>query len=199
MEQKWANKLTKEELELISGTYYPILKKGAMEKVQGQLVALGETLIHFSLANIKLEKGFKVSKGENYKDLPYMVLDYPKIGGEGFEILCRVVFWWGKYIGVQFFLNQTKIHAAKLLETLSTMDEMYVLINENIWSNDIEEDCYLLNSALTENNLETIRLLPYLKIIRVLPIKKPGNLFEEVTGFYQQIFSLLESSTQKGA
>ncbi|MBC7383301.1 MAG: hypothetical protein H7296_09985 [Bacteroidia bacterium] len=200
MGQKWTNKLTNEELELISGTYYPLLKKSAMEKVQAQLVILGEQLQQINLAEaLGNVNGYKISRGENYQDLPYIVLDYPKISGEGFKMLCRVVFWWGKYVGLQFFLNQKYFQADELIEQSTEINDLYVLINDQIWNNDINHQSFQLLKTMTKEEKNALKTLPYLKFIQVQPIKKTVDLFEEVAGFYQLVLSLQGLTAQQGS
>lgn len=86
-------KLTNKEFELILDTEYPLLKKNAIEKTQAHFHYVAEQLIANKLiASILPTKGYKISKGENYLNLPYMVLDLPKIEGNNFPILCRTMF-----------------------------------------------------------------------------------------------------------
>jgi len=37
----------------------------------------------------------KISKGENYKGLPYVMLDYPRLFGKEDVLAIRTMFWWG--------------------------------------------------------------------------------------------------------
>jgi hypothetical protein len=72
-------KLTNKEFELILDTEYPLLKKNAIEKTQAHFHYVAEQLITNKLiTSILPAKGYKISKGENYLNLPYMVLDLPK-------------------------------------------------------------------------------------------------------------------------
>jgi hypothetical protein len=37
----------------------------------------------------------KISKGENYRGLPYVMLDYPRLFGKEDVLAIRTMFWWG--------------------------------------------------------------------------------------------------------
>ncbi len=192
MEQKWANNLNNDEFNLIQSIWYPQVKKSATEKIKNQLFELGK----------QLEKdlpgfGFKISSGENYKDLPYMVLDFPKIGGHNFPMLFRTMFWWGKYVCFQIFLHKETYRGGGNQWINHLADTDWILSNENLWSNDIHSGDFILKQHI---DLKEIPQLPgeYFKIMRVIEMKKPDNLFEEAIGFYENFYEYLLSS-KKGS
>jgi len=47
----------------------------------------------------------KISKGENYKGLPYVMLDYPRIFGREDVLAIRTMFWWGHAFTVTLHLK----------------------------------------------------------------------------------------------
>ena len=47
----------------------------------------------------------KISKGENYKGLPYVMLDYPRIFGREDVLAIRTMFWWGHAFSVTLHLK----------------------------------------------------------------------------------------------
>ena len=47
----------------------------------------------------------KISKGENYKGLPWVVLDYPRLFGREDVFAIRTLFWWGNYFSVTLHLK----------------------------------------------------------------------------------------------
>jgi hypothetical protein len=47
----------------------------------------------------------KVSKGEQYKGLPWVMLDYPRIFGKEDVLAVRTMFWWGHYFSVTLHLK----------------------------------------------------------------------------------------------
>lgn len=191
MEQKWANKLNNEEFNLISDTKYPLLKKGAIEKVKAQLFELG----------LKLETrlpgyGFKISAGENYQHLPYLVLDYPKISGPGFPFVFRTHFWWGKCISYQFIflLGKDRAEASRVLNLADAEDK--VLIGSNLWNHDPFSEEYLNGEMLTDSLKASLLQEDYLKLLRVRDIKKPEDLFEEAFGFFDKFIEVILASKE---
>ena len=47
----------------------------------------------------------KISKGENYEGLPYVMLDYPRIFGREDVFAIRTMMWWGHYFSVTLHLK----------------------------------------------------------------------------------------------
>ncbi|HEY6901247.1 MAG TPA: hypothetical protein VI233_11410, partial [Puia sp.] len=47
----------------------------------------------------------KISKGENYKGLPYVMLDYPRLFGREDVLAIRTFFWWGHGFSVTLHLK----------------------------------------------------------------------------------------------
>lgn len=185
MEQKWANNLNNDELNLIQTTWYPKLKKNATDKIKAQLFELGE-----ELKEIKSNEGFKISLGENYLDLPYLVLDFPKIPGNNFSWVFRTLFWWGNYSAFEVIISKAIIQENEQEFWNLLLDSDWVLVSDQMWSNDIQSGDFKLKKELYGLQLNT---LPgaYVKVMRVVPIKKPESLFEGAIGFYKLFLSFL--------
>ena len=47
----------------------------------------------------------KISKGENYRGLPYVMLDYPRLFGREEVLAIRTFFWWGHGFSVTLHLK----------------------------------------------------------------------------------------------
>ncbi|MEI9808974.1 MAG: hypothetical protein WDO16_14545 [Bacteroidota bacterium] len=47
----------------------------------------------------------KISKGENYKGLPYLVLDYPRYFEKDNHFAVRSMFWWGNFFSSTLHLS----------------------------------------------------------------------------------------------
>jgi hypothetical protein len=47
----------------------------------------------------------KISKGENYKGLPWVMLDYPRVFGKEDVLAIRTMFWWGHAFSMTLHLK----------------------------------------------------------------------------------------------
>ncbi len=94
-----------------------------------------------------LTKGGKISKGENYKGLPYLVLDYPRKFKTQEIFAYRVMFWWGHYFSATLHLGHMDL--MKYRETI--VDQLEKLHNQNVffcvndspWEHHFQKDNYV--------------------------------------------------------
>lgn len=187
-------KLTNKEFELILDTKYPLLKKNAIDKIHLHLRELGEQLSLNTLVTSNLySRSFKISKGENYMLLPYMVLDLPKIEGNNFPILCRTMFWWGKYFSFNVFIRKDAYDMATFENKLRNIKPsgIFILLNDKPWQQDMDSDDYKEVSDWSEKiNIEGA----YLKLSMKHPIADMETLSEKATYYYSLILSCLQKN-----
>ena len=106
--------LSEEEKITIGNTNFFSVKREIISKITNLLGEIGNNkMLIESWKNILVneeEKIFepKISKGENYLGLPYLILDFPKKFDDENQFAVRSFFWWGKYFAT-FFYCQEKI------------------------------------------------------------------------------------------
>ena len=90
------------------------------------------------------EPAAKIFKGENYLQLPYVMLDYPRkfTGDNMFAI--RSFFWWGNYFSISLIVSGTYKEAyLKAVEKMAVADSWFICINESPWHHYFEADNFL--------------------------------------------------------
>ena len=185
-------KLTNKEFELILDTEYPLLKKNAIDKIQAHLHELGEQLITNQQITRSLHTiSYKISKGENYLNLPYLVLDLPKIDGNHFPILCRTLFWWGKYFSFNVFIRKDDYNMDTFEKKIKSqpVKGIHVLQSDKIWQQDLDSEDYINLSNWPEY---IITEGPYLKLSIKHPIEEIDTLLEKAAYHYELILSCLD-------
>jgi len=98
--------LSAAETELMKDAAIILTKNAILEKVRLLLMELQE-------AQLERAAGFgpvfsvapKVSRGENYLGLPYLVLDYPRLSGDDGLFFVRSFFWWGNFFSTTLHLS----------------------------------------------------------------------------------------------
>jgi hypothetical protein len=178
MEQKWVNNLNNDEFNLIDSDWYPITKKSAIDKIKSQMIEEGT-----KLQNVYPQKSYKISTGENLNNLPYVVLDFPKIEGPKFDFVCRALFWWGRGIQFQLILNgKSKDVYARILAQSKLSD--FVLLGPNVWENDIKTTDFCELNFMSESQKELILQAHFFKLIRFKTFELNEQFFEDFTQFY---------------
>jgi len=99
-------RLSSTEIELIKNADWILTKNAIIEKIVQFFSSLQEEQKNeLQLYKNKLPSRFftaspKVSKGENYSGLPYVVLDYPRFFDESGFGAIRTMFWWGNFFSI---------------------------------------------------------------------------------------------------
>jgi hypothetical protein len=89
----------------------------------------------------------KISRGEQYLGLPYVILDYPRIFSKDHVFAIRSFFWWGNYFSLTLHLKGTYKDAfgkkiRKHFELL-TRNDYCIAISDDEWRHDFEEENYV--------------------------------------------------------
>src|SRR5665213_395457 len=104
------NELSPEELKVISDTRFFKLKNEITHKIEEGLAVLGENIseilnVHKSqFPEDVFRIAPKISRGEQYKDLPWLILDYPRVFSGNDAYAFRSMFWWGNYFSFTIHL-----------------------------------------------------------------------------------------------
>jgi hypothetical protein len=88
----------------------------------------------------------KISRGENYEGLPWMILDFPRMSSSEDLFFIRSLFWWGRFFSctLQLAGKSKMIFAEKIAAAYPLLKSMYIGIHENPWIHHFEGDNYQL-------------------------------------------------------
>ena len=107
-----------------------------------------------------LEKLPKISKGENYQGLPYLILDYPRVFDKKNILAIRTFFWWGKFFSTTLHLSghYKKQYEENMLAafTMLKKEEFSVCINDEEWEHHFEATNYLKLQKCRKNDFKKI-------------------------------------------
>jgi len=97
------------EKQLVTDAGWILTKNKIIQKV---LVLFGElnkawlnNSILWQLPAALTEIPAKISRGENYEGLPYVMLDYPRCFGKEDVCAVRTFFWWGNFFSITLHLK----------------------------------------------------------------------------------------------
>lgn len=128
----------------------------------------------------------KISKGENYRGLPYKVLDFPRLFGQEDIFAIRLLFWWGHYFTATLHLSgrYRSESLPSIIQSLPLLTQKgyYLGIHPDPWLHHFEPHTYKLLSEMDQEQfLGLSSSLPHLKIAASFPledvISEPGLLF----------------------
>jgi len=100
----------------------------------------------------------KISKGENYLGLPWLMLDHPRHFEKENCFTIRTFFWWGNTFSITLHLSgkYKKMYEEKIISKFEMLQQknFYLCISEDEWSHHFEKTNY---TSLNELNSETFK------------------------------------------
>jgi hypothetical protein len=195
--------LIPKELDYLQDKDFLITKAQIIEKLSENLAQTQKVLQEYLLCNSSFlppnisYKSFKISKGENYRNLPYLILDYPRMFQREDIFALRTMIWWGNevsctlHIQGEFFENFNRFFYESLPRLKAK--EVYICVHPSPWEYHFGEDNYVLaNEFSNEMWLEFIAKCNFLKITRKLPLDQiagMGDFALDSIALYREILN----------
>src|SRR3989337_3789488 len=123
-------RLSPEEAALVIRADWILTKNSIIQKTKQLLASLQTEQQHLLLSSSSLfpeeiiNSSPKISKGENYKGLPYLVLDYPRYFNKEDAFAIRILFWWGNFFSGTLHLSgiYKKKYEEKIIRSFESLN-----------------------------------------------------------------------------
>lgn len=195
--------LSEEEMQLVNNSHWILTKHGIIEKVYRlmgaaslQMQSVVETS-HYPWPEEMRQASPKISKGEKYGGLPYVVLDYPRFFSKEHVFAIRSFFWWGKYFTVTLhvkgsFLQQfgDKIMQAVVKDQLPGFHISYAGDEFNF---DLEQENYSLLHNGKETFFPVAGRTPFLKISKRISFEHWDTAQQEIVETFRHFIAVITS------
>lgn len=158
-------RLSPEELELVSRTDWILTKNAILLKAKALLeeVSVNQRMLmqsqQHSLPPEAFHPSAKISKGENYKGLPYLVLDQPRHFSQHDIFAIRTMFWWGNFFSVTLHVagRWREHYFEKLHRSFPQLKEdFFIGCNEDPWEHHFDKDNYVKIDSLENNAFQSL-------------------------------------------
>jgi hypothetical protein len=190
--------LTKSELDILEDAEFLLAKARLISKVQELLAKVRREINErikssaFSFpSDINLKSG-KISRGENYKNLPYLVLDHPSLFRTEDIFSFRTMFWWGNFFSATLHLEGQSLEKYRVAIANNIMrldgEQIYVAIGDSPWHYHYEESNYIPLSKMDKNFIEDCR---FLKLSKKTELKNWENIPHFSADFLELATSIL--------
>jgi hypothetical protein len=193
--------LSEEELALASDASLMLLKNSVIEKVNqlfGRLSVAQPEVISPLQRELEaaLEVPAKISRGESYRALPYLVLDYPRYFRPHDVMAIRTMFWWGNFFSVTLHLkgNYREHFSERILSRRQRIGELgfFACIAPEEWEHHFGEDNYLPVDLIEEDEwLELYRARLFTKLAKQIPIGPLEDVEAQIMTIYREISEIL--------
>ena len=143
--------LSAKERSLVTNVEWILTKQAIIQKVYDLFAGNIAAIKHAVLDNKTLSASVRLSvpkifKGENYLQLPYVIMDYPRCFDKENIFAIRTMFWWGNFFSITLHLAGEYKNIVK--ENLyngnhEPITDLYIGVNENQWQHHFEQDNFL--------------------------------------------------------
>lgn len=193
------------ELSYLQDTDFLLTKWEIMQRVK-QLMREAEKLIRKEIHRFQetfpegtLNRAGKISVGENYRQLPYVVLDYPRNFSKDHIFVFRTMFWWGHYFSATLHLQGDYLNLYKqpLVSHLSQLQSAgyYLCIHDTPWEYHFDTDNYQpLENFRAADFQAALDRQGFTKLSRKLPLEAWVTLPNFAKDTFSQLMTFLENN-----
>jgi hypothetical protein len=199
--------LSKLESKLVQNKEWILTKRTIIDKVYRLFGKMHITYKEIlgreagSMAELYKNSGGKISKGENYEELPYVIMDYPASFTKGNIFAIRTMFWWGNFFSVSLHLSGKKFlfqsGESKLFSFLKKKN-FFVCVNNDEWKHDFEPSNYVAVTTLSETKFNKILRRNFFKISKNIDLNKWSDVPEFLEETFKEIIEFLKISFPAG-
>jgi hypothetical protein len=194
--------LSKQEMQLVTNADWILTKNGIIKKVQSmfgnieqEMTAVLQQHAEQLPADI-IHIHSKISKGENYEGLPYIILDCPRyFKGENIFAI-RTMFWWGNFFSITLHLSgiYKNEFENKFIESFDGLkkEKLFFCHNANQWEHHFGKTNYTPVSKLSVNRLrKLITKNSFIKLAQKIPLKKWDKADKILIDHFKRIIKIL--------
>jgi len=190
--------LSGEELKLVNDTGFILTKRAIIEKVYllfGQLAQSYVAVVQNNKEKLPqplLAISPKIAKGENYLQLPYVVLDYPRLYEKENILAVRTMFWWGNFFSITLHLGGSYKTALQqqLADNIAVLQahDFYICINKDQWQHHFEADNYI---AVKDKSAAAIQQIILQQHFIKVSVKFSLQQWNEMPAMLKELFSII--------
>jgi len=144
--------LSDKELSLVTNADWILTKQLIIDKVY-HLFAEAIPVIKSHVLNEQLllpaevrSSVPKIYKGENYLQLPYAMLDYPRCFNKENIFAVRTMFWWANFFSITLHVSGEYMGIVRtnlVKNSYLLKDDFFIGVNENQWEHHFEANNFL--------------------------------------------------------
>lgn len=189
-------------MDLLKDPTFILLKNGIIAKMYacfGELSERMKAIVENSRGDLPeeiLANSPRISRGENYQALPYVMLDYPRIFSTENVFAIRTFFWWGKSFNITLHLKgrYQNMFSDQLVNNMSRLKAAGFLISQSKdeWDHDLQGSGYHPLQTLSNEDIRG-RLFQdsFLKIAIGFPITRLNDAIEILSPAFELLINSL--------
>lgn len=197
--------LDPEEQQIVTDADWILRKNGVIQKAYHLFGALHEALAAHPVISRFPGEGAqpaKISRGEQYQGLPYVVLDYPRLFSKDNIFACRTFFWWGRFFSTTLHLAGESLepYRAVLLKQQERLarDGWSVCMQDDPWQHHFGPVNYQPVASISAEQWEgLVQNKSFVKLAKRFDVLTWGKMISNAVTVYAELLDML--STGDGA
>jgi hypothetical protein len=189
-------KLTNYEQKIVLNAELLYAKNNIIKKVYQLFAEVSEAYMEeasHKLSPLVVNVAPKISRGEQYLGLPYVMLDYPRNFARGNTFAIRTLFWWGHFFSIHLQLSgeyqQKHVNSIKYAIERGEFNGWFVGVHENEWHHHFEQNNYVpISKGLIDIDLAQSS---FIKLAKKIPLQEWENVREFLTENFRKLISLV--------
>ncbi|HSF45642.1 MAG TPA: hypothetical protein VLA58_06505, partial [Chitinophagaceae bacterium] len=142
----------------------------------------------------------KISKGESYQGLPYVMLDYPRAFTVEHVLAIRTFFWWGNFFSVNLHIKgrYKDLYRRSLVRQFEFLaaGEYAVAVGEDEWQHHTGSDDYERLDTMSADTFESLlQNHPFIKISRSFSLDQWHNMHGLLRNAQQELGRIIGPMT----
>lgn len=191
--------LSSAEMELVQNAEIILTKNRVLSKVNALLDELQQKQLNY-LDVMNLKNGIfsvhpKISRGENYLGLPYLILDHPRLSKSDDFFFIRSMFWWGNFFSctLHFAGRSKESLKSKIKNSYSQLQDHFIGIDPDPWRHHFQQNNYQKIGSIAEEEFhQGCEQLDHIKISKKYPLNQWENIPAKLFGEWNFFLSLCE-------
>lgn len=196
-------RLSAEERELVFQPEWILTKNRVLEKVREMFVQVQDEyrqqLQQLSAVSAEvLQYNFKISKGENYLGLPWLVLDYPRCFGREDVFAVRTMFWWGNFFSITLQLSgKYKVqYEDSIIHSYGKIcnEGYFICTEDDPWQHHFDENNYQQAAGFSSVGFKTlIKEKGFLKLAAKFPLQQWDDAIIIFSKKFRELMKMLNA------
>jgi hypothetical protein len=172
-----------------------IFKKidGLMGEIQVELKATLKNQAWLLAPEMDVTRG-KISRGENYLGLPWMMLDFPRLFSSEKTVALRTFFWWGHFYSTHLLISGAALPGAisSILESgLRSNSSVLISLATDPWKHHFNDSEFISLKELSVERISQLQTNPnYLKLSAKFSLAESEMLPQLICDFFNEAGTL---------
>jgi hypothetical protein len=199
--------LKDEELAAIENSRFFVVKHDASQKIlyllgelEKELMEIISSFPFLSKEELQLKDKGKIFRGENYRLMPYLILDCPRVFNTESVFAFRSMFRWGNEFSFTLHLqgNALETFRRKIQLGVSSLErqDFFICVNDTPWEYTFDEMNYMPLDKMVRDKKEELEQMisekKFIKFSRKLELKEYNHVGAFGVETFRKVMEILQ-------